>query len=86
MTASKGPTLLIARLREAAERKRSNDPRGCIFTQAAECLEQQAEKIRRMKEARQTCARCKPTNSEFSGPPTPQCENEDTPTAGPLQR
>lgn len=50
MTASKGPTLLIAQLRKAADRRASTDPRGCIFTNAADCLQAQAEKISRQRD------------------------------------
>lgn len=50
MTTSKGPTLLIAQLRKAAYRRDSTDSRGCIFTNAADCLQAQAEKIGRQRD------------------------------------
>jgi hypothetical protein len=50
MTASKGPTLLIAHLRRAAEKRHPTDERVSIFTQAADCLEAQADKISRQRE------------------------------------
>jgi hypothetical protein len=46
MTTSKGPTLLIAHLRRAAEKRHPTDERASIFTQAADCLDAQADKIR----------------------------------------